>query len=217
MLTAEGRAFTDHYYPKYLDAYNDVFEAEPDYGVEDTAAAYDRIAPVLDQAYQTWIAVGRPAPEPEDPNRVIATPAFARGSGVPDSMTKAELDAYMDAAFQDGNLEMVRVSDLERPHVAPDLERLVVQQLGLAASEVSSVPAAQWGSSLLNRALKRLGVRPRDAVVVSALIGDGEGTVMFSMYAVPGIATQSLRPSSPRPSTGRRRETGNRRTSPARG
>jgi hypothetical protein len=66
MLTAEGRAFTDYYYPKYLRDYSLLFDAEPDYGVADTGETYARLAPVLDGAFRSWLGSGRPGPEPDD-------------------------------------------------------------------------------------------------------------------------------------------------------
>jgi hypothetical protein len=191
MLTAEGRAFSDYHYTTYLDDYARAFEAEPAYGVEDTEANYGRIAPLLDSAYAAWVGAGRPGPEPDDPNRVIETPAFGRCDGVPDSMTKAEPDAYMDRVARTMDLGFERIEE-PMPHLAPDLEAMVVDRLALAPTEVSSVSATHWGSSLLNRSLKRLGVRPRDAIVVSALTGNDHNAVMVALYAVPGASAAAL-------------------------
>ena len=54
------------------------------------------------------------------------------------------------------------------------------------------MPASQWGSSHLTRALKRLAIQPRNAIVVSALAGKGSQSVMIGLYAVPGVAAADL-------------------------
>jgi hypothetical protein len=38
-----------------------------------------------------------------------------------------------------------------------------------ASPDPRSVSGTDWGASLLNRALKRVGIKPRDAVVVNAM------------------------------------------------
>lgn len=45
-LDAEGRAFTEAYYGRYLDDFRSIFGADP-YGVRDDWDHYDRIAPLL--------------------------------------------------------------------------------------------------------------------------------------------------------------------------
>jgi len=48
-LSTEGRAFTEHYYPSYLDEFRAEFGSDP-YAVEDDWDHYDRIAPRLTRA-----------------------------------------------------------------------------------------------------------------------------------------------------------------------
>jgi hypothetical protein len=48
-LSGEGRAFTEHYYPGYLDEFRAEFGADP-YAVRDDWDHYDRIAPKLTRA-----------------------------------------------------------------------------------------------------------------------------------------------------------------------
>jgi hypothetical protein len=192
MLTNDGRHFTDFYYSTYLNDFSATFPTEPDYSVIDDAATYAHIAPVLDRAFEGWVASGRPGPVPDDPDRRIETPAHARGPGVPDSMTSAELDAYMDVLVSRTVVHEIRVDEMEPPHEAPELERLVRDRLGAATSDVGSATANHWGSSKLSRALNRLGVRPRDATVISAVVGDGEQATMIAAYAIPGIDAATL-------------------------
>jgi hypothetical protein len=78
------------------------------------------------------------------------------------------------------------------PHLAPDLEALIPRDLTVPPMEVSSVRATDWGSSLLNRALKRLETRPKDAVVVTGMGGLGDQTLTVSIYGVPSVAADRL-------------------------
>jgi hypothetical protein len=192
MLTYDGRQFADFYYPTYLNDFSAIFPTEPDYSVVDDAPSYARIAPVLDRAFEEWVAADRPGRVPQDPERRIETPAYARGPGVPDSMTSAELDAYMDDLVSRTVVHEIRVDEMEPPHEAPELESLIRVRLGAGTSDVGSATANHWGSSKLSRALKRLGVRPRDATVVSAIVGDGEQSTMVAVYALPGIEAATL-------------------------
>lgn len=63
MLTDEGAAFSDDYYgatPGYLDDWTAQFgESADDYSVPDSWETYDRIAPVLEDRYRSWLGAGR--------------------------------------------------------------------------------------------------------------------------------------------------------------
>lgn len=192
MLTDEGAAFSDFYYPTYGDDFASAFASQAAYDVEDTPANYEWIAAVLDAALGAWTAAGRPSPAREAADRMVESLREGRGPTLSASMSRAELDAYMDELVRSGSFETVNVEDIEGPHVAPELERSMAMRLGLDPSGVTSSPASQWGSSLLNRALKRLGVRPRDVVVVSAILGSREETVMVALYSVPDTSAASL-------------------------
>ena len=48
-LNAEGQAFTEHYYPRYLDEFREEFGGDP-YAVADDWDHYDRISPRLTRA-----------------------------------------------------------------------------------------------------------------------------------------------------------------------
>jgi hypothetical protein len=82
--------------------------------------------------------------------------------------------------------------DLEQPHVAPELERLIPLDLTTPPMEASSVSARDWRSSPLRRALKRLDVDADVAMVVNAIGGSGPSTLTVTMYAVPGISAERL-------------------------
>jgi hypothetical protein len=193
MIADEGRRFTDFYYNStFLKDFSATFPTDPDYSVADDAASYARIGPVLDHAFEGWVAAGRPGLVPQDPERRIETPAYARGPGIPNSMTSAELDAFMDDLVSRLPVHEMRVDEMEPPHEAPDLERLVRDRLGAGTSDIASATANHWGSSKLSRALKRLGVHPRDATVVSAIAGDGEHATMVAVYVLPEIDAATL-------------------------
>jgi hypothetical protein len=79
-----------------------------------------------------------------------------------------------------------------RPHAAPELEQLIPAELTDPPLRLSSVPASDWGSSLLRRALKRLGVRAADARVVNGMGGRGEETLVVMLYAIPEMDRERL-------------------------
>ncbi|HUP55026.1 MAG TPA: hypothetical protein VM408_05930 [Methylomirabilota bacterium] len=168
VLSDDGRAFTDEAYEPYLDAYAKAFAAAPEYGVEDTPANAARVERMLDTAFASWRAGGRADPVADETD-----------------------DGSVPASDRVGSPEAQDRLFVEPRRTAVDLERILVARLGLAATAVSSSPASEWGSSLVTRALKRLGVRPRDATVVSALAGASD-SVMVALYAVPGVAAPDL-------------------------
>ena len=175
VLSNEGRAFTQAAYDAYLDAYADAFARDPEYGVEDTPVNAARAERILDEMFVRWRG-HRTDPAGDD----------SRGE---------------DPVAQEG-------ARADRPSVAPGrpivvdpdvaaqaalaLQQAVANRLRLFPSDVSMVPASEWGSSLVNRALKRLAIRPRDATVVSALTSGRWGSVMVALYFVPGAAAADL-------------------------
>lgn len=61
LLNDEGNAFTSAYYNNsYYNDYFDLFQEYDSYSVEDTWANYDRLVPIIDKAYNQWLALGRP-------------------------------------------------------------------------------------------------------------------------------------------------------------
>lgn len=193
-MNAEGRAFSDARYSAYLAAYEQEFADLPDYSVTDDPANYDRIAPLIDALYAGWVADGRPQP-PADEAEVPDLPHLDVSAGLdfsPD-MSQEQIDAVMrEMASELGGVIVTRPTPEEMPHAAPALEALLPRDITSPPLEVSSVPASQWGSSLINRALKRLDVRPRDAMIVSGLGGLGEATLSVSLYGMPGIGADRL-------------------------
>lgn len=66
MLSSEGRAFTEHYYPDYLADFQAAFGGGADndfhvYAVKDDWASYERIATLLTRRFMTFRQGGRRA------------------------------------------------------------------------------------------------------------------------------------------------------------
>jgi hypothetical protein len=95
-----------------------------------------------------------------------------------------------------------------RMHVSPELEALVPGGLVDSTGRPSSVRATEWAAPAVNRALRAVGVRPRDAVVVNALGGKRRGVHAVTIFGVPGVAADALaaafEPSIARPRGGGR-------------
>jgi hypothetical protein len=185
VFTAEGAEFASAQYGEYLEAYGNTFADMPDYGVTDDASSASRIEPILDELYRAWIAAGKPPPEPSAVTDLEAT----EPSRIPD-IPWDEIPAGRSVAMSsDGSWELVEET---RPHEAPEVEKLVPADLLGETLDLMSSWASHWGSSLLNRALRDLHVRPKDASVATALGGSGERTLAISIYRVPGIDADRL-------------------------
>lgn len=78
------------------------------------------------------------------------------------------------------------------PHADHGLEALIPRDVTSPPIALSSTSATQWASSLLNRTLKRLGVKPKDVIVVSGIGGQRDDTVAVTLYSVPGIPGDTL-------------------------
>jgi len=168
-MNAEGRAFSDARYAEYLVQYQTVFADLPDYAVTDDPTGYARIAPAIDSLYANWIADGRPAAFP-DANAGTGGPVLGVG-----------LDEFGDEPEPE---VMSRMS--------ASLEALIPANLTDPPLRANSVRASTWGSSLLNRALRRLGVDPKDATVVIAMGGSASRTLTVMLYDIPGVAADRL-------------------------
>jgi hypothetical protein len=191
-MNAEGRAFSDACYAAYLAEYGNVFADQPDYTVTDDPTNYLRIAPMIDSLYASWIADGRPKASVEE--AAPSTPAdFSAGLDFSPDMSRKQIDSRI--------IELVAgyggpADDGPDPEVmsrlAPRLEALVPSNLTDPPIRTNSVRASTWGSSLLNRALRRLEVDPKDATVVVAMGGRWPRTLTVMLYGIPDIAAERL-------------------------
>jgi hypothetical protein len=191
-MNREGRAFSDARYKTYLDEYTSAFEDEPDYSVVDDAANYARAAAVLDRLYATWVADGRPKPPPKEDDLPWSPDRAANASfEIPADMSREAIKAFTETINSGGF--RVEPTPEEIGSVAPELEALIPRDITDPPPRTNSVRVKDWGSSLLNRAVKRLSVAPGDATVVVAMGGDGERLLTIILYSVPGVAADKLR------------------------
>ena len=136
---------------------------------------------------------GRPAPADESaPQAEAELPTTGSYVLFPPDFSQAEIDAFL-ADYPGGQIDQISLPppDTDRPRVSPELEGLIPTDL-IPSSDVSSARASEWRSSLLNRALTRLDIRPKDAVVVTGIGGTGEQTLTVSIYGVPGVTADLL-------------------------
>lgn len=192
-MNDEGRAFSDARYDAYCAAYEDAFRDVPDYGVVDDEANYARAEALLDGLYAEWVAAARPTPAPSPPSAADAVAAAATiRAMLPPGFSEDEL-ADLLAASGDSQVRTVPPpTDAQGPHLAPELEALIPPDLTSPPMSVASRRATDWGSSLLNRALKRLETQPKDVIVVTAIGGEGEQTLTVTIYRVPGVSAERL-------------------------
>jgi hypothetical protein len=192
VMNADGRAFSDARYGNYTTEYGELFKDLPDYAVIDDEPNYRRVEQLLDRLYADWVAAGRPKAAPEPPIAgELPTPASVSGM-VPPGFSEGRL-AELLAPWGGTEVTVMRPpTEAEMPHIAPELEALIPRDLTTPPMEVSSVRASQWGSSLLNRALKRLETRSKDAVVVNGMGGQLEETLTVTIYGVPGVPAERL-------------------------
>ena len=186
-MTADGAAFSDARYRAYLRECADLFSDAPDYGVVDDDASYATVEPLLDRLYAEWIGAGRPAPAPETPSSLEAQFAgMIETAEIPWDALPDGPGIYSVEVKPDGTYEVTRP---EPPHADLALEALVPADLLDAPIEMSSGTGA---GSLVSRALKQLGVRPRDVTIAHGLAREGEDIFGVTLYRVPGASAEAL-------------------------
>ena len=188
LMSAEGAAFSDARYAAYVNEYIALFDELPEYSIQDGPEAYSKVEPLLDRMYADWIAGGRQASPPKpDPIFMDVTSVPTESTVmIPPGFSQAEIDELLARLPADVNV-MTPGSMPPRPHVATELEGLIPADLTSPPMELESLSAKSWKSSILKRALKRLEIAPKDAVVVHGMGGSGQGTLTVMIYAVPGI------------------------------
>jgi hypothetical protein len=191
-MTDDGAAFAAARYERYTTDYSDLLGDDADYRVPETDALYARVAPMIDGLYAAWIAAGRPPPEPSEPSPLGAEfDAMFQAGDIPWDDLAKDADGPFEVLLDADGSYQVRQFDM--PDEDPDLEALIPADIVDPPIAMSSVSATHWGSSLLNRALKQLGVRPRDVIVASGIGGMGGGTLSATVYRVPGATQSDLR------------------------
>jgi hypothetical protein len=170
-MTDDGRHFADSYYDTYLSDYDTCFKGSAPYSIPDDSASYARIAPAIDRAYAAWVDSGRPAPQVSEPK------------------DNSELGG--EPGEFEGEIGML-VSDIPDPHESRELEALIPADLTDSPMRVSSVRGTYWGDSLLNQALRRLGMRPADCLIANGIAGEGPDVVTITLYSVPAAPASQL-------------------------
>jgi hypothetical protein len=191
-MSADGAEFTAARYDRYMSEYNDLLGEDADYRVPETHALYARVAPLIDRLYGEWVSAGRPAPEPKDASPLEAEfDAMFEAADIPWEALARDADGPIAVHLNpDGTYEVERPGE---PHEDPDIEALIPADIVDPPISMSSVSATHWGSSLLNRALKQMGIRPRDVIVAAGVGGSGPTTVAVTVYRVPGASQTQLR------------------------
>jgi hypothetical protein len=191
LLTAEGVSFSDARYDAYLDELRKLFADVPDYGVVEDADNYRVVEGVLDRLYAEWVDAQRPAATPTPFPDVVPSVLTGVHVRLPPGFDESELQALL-GPYGDMPVTVERHGERPGSHVAPELEALIPRDLTSPPMDVTSASAANWRSSKLNRALKLLDVRAKDAVVVTGLGGRGRETLLIAICVVPGVHAARL-------------------------
>jgi hypothetical protein len=183
MLTSEGAAFLDTYYQAYLTDYDEAFAKEPDYGVTDDLANQARVDDLVNAAFKQWVTTGRPfradliGPETQLPGSTDGisemTEMVFEYSGPPELMAGMQLPPGVKVVYVDRHL-----------HEDPALEKLITDAIPIPLDTDAS-KGTQWGSSLLRRQLRDLGVKPKDVVVASGMAANAHPTL--TVVRIPGV------------------------------
>jgi hypothetical protein len=192
LMSHEGRSFSDARYEHYVGDYAKVFGDVPEYGVDDGPEAYEKVERLLDRIYADWVAGGRQtrAPKAETDELDLEFGSMEQVVIAPPGFTQEQMDEFL--ADVPGEVRVVSPDSVRKSHVSAEAEALIPVDLATPPMQLESFQANKWGSSLLARALKRLGARPKDCVVVYGIGGDGERTLVAMVYAVPGIEADRL-------------------------
>jgi hypothetical protein len=190
-MTAEGAEFAAARYARYMAAYDAGLGDDRPYSLAEDAGLYEQLEPIVDGLYADWVAAGRPGPEPKVPSPSEAeVEAIFEIADIPwQDLAKETGGPIAIQLHPDGSFEVHRP---ERPHEDRELESLVPMDIVQPPIVMGSMSATHWGSSQLNRALKTLGVRARDATVAAGVGGRGSGTISVSVYRVPGASKARL-------------------------
>jgi hypothetical protein len=189
LMSGEGRAFSDARYAAYTAAYEATFADDAPWSIADDDTGDARISPVLDELYATWVADGRPGPAPNAPAPTAPGRASIDDRSVPDAFSMRLTQESMDRIAAELKPAEPRP---QRARAAAELEALIPADLTNPPLRISSVPASEWGSSLLRRAFRRLGVPAPAARVVNAMGGAGVETLVVTLYAVPAVDAEWL-------------------------
>jgi hypothetical protein len=213
MLEPEGSAFLDSYYmPGYGADYEAEFADSPGYRVEDDPENEARIDGRIDAAYAQWVASGRPRPTTDGLSGMLIEiqKSIETGSPIPgEFMAKLgelgiQTPPIEDIVFEySGPEELipnlpvlpgVTIRRIEHvvPHLNPELEARAEAAIGKPMN-MESMAMSQLGAATLNRALRNLGVRGNDALLVSGM-GKVKAEPTIQVFSIAGIGRDALTP-----------------------
>jgi hypothetical protein len=144
----------------------------PDYSVPDDPASQAKIEGRLDTAYAAWVQAGRPA------------------LGSPSALWRDRNHLPSAGALPPSGMTITPIDALPRSHVSPGLEARLVDVLA-SEVETQSCTARAWGSAVLNRLVRELGVA--EAATVVTAMGPGRDGVHVEIIHTPGVAADLLR------------------------
>lgn len=206
VMSDEGEAFADAYYPTYLDDYAVAFADRADYAVAQGEEAYERIGPTLDRRFAEWRATVANETDADGPVLAGRFPISLSADAVA-GMSAEDIDEVArdlaeaiagsdDAADQFGQATGEDGShDTDgngSPHDAPDLEALVPHEVDGTPLQVTSTRISDWQSSLLRQAVESLGADPAESFVALGLGGTGDDALAVTIYAIPGVPQDRL-------------------------
>lgn len=172
----------------------------PKIGTSDALWAVPRLKapetgdPWTDMA-QKWLDSGQPFPKNSDELR--ANPELTAALAAIDlkdlgiTLQYSGSGEFLDKFPMPEGIKVVRVEPV-RFHVDPDLESLVAGAIGVPM-DIESMPANKWGAATLNRAIRNLGVKGKDALLVTGMGTSGAHPVV-QVHFLPGVDRDQLLP-----------------------
>jgi hypothetical protein len=201
LMTGDAVAFTDWFYDRYLAEVAERVPGAGTYEVADDVESARVVDELLDRRFEEWQHNGRPRPVVRELPKIelpreMTFAIAASGSPEMDGEFRKIFEETIGTAFPAAKL--MAMQPPPAPQAAPDLERLFPTGLTDPPVQISSSSATQWRDSLLNRLLKDLGVKPRDATVANAMCGRGEHMLTMQITSIPGVGRASLTECIPR-------------------
>lgn len=144
---------------------------------------------------QKWLDSGQPFPKDSDELR--ANPELATLMGAIDlkdldiTVQYSGPSELLESHPLPEGIKVVRVEPV-RYHVDPDLEKVVADAVGVPM-KVDSLPADKWGAATLNRAVRNLGLKGKDVLLVTGM-GTTKGNPVVQVHSLPGVGRDRLVP-----------------------